>query len=100
MSEPNRFASPSIARHLTRGAIGFGLIGAGLGLTSVLGPGALALAPAGLVALRGCPMCWTIGLIESLSAGRLERTCTTGGCTLRATPARGPFEHELRLSEE
>ena len=80
-------ASTSVARHLARGAIGFGLIAAALALIPSVGPAALLLAPLGMVALRGCPTCWITGLIETISVGRLERTCTDDGCTLR-TPDR------------
>jgi hypothetical protein len=76
-------ASASVARHLARGAVGFGLIGAALALTPAVGPGALLLALPGMVALRGCPTCWIVGLLGAISAGRLERTCTESGCTLR-----------------
>jgi hypothetical protein len=83
-------AGPSVARHLARGAIGFGLIGAALALTASLGPIALLLAPAGMVALRGCPTCWIAALIETVSAGRLRRTCNDGSCTLSPPPASQP----------
>jgi hypothetical protein len=84
MSDHDRsaLASSSVAAHLTRGAIGFGLIGSALALTPSHGPAALLLAPPGLVALRGCPTCWIAGLIETISAGRLKRTCTENSCTL------------------
>jgi hypothetical protein len=75
-------ASPSVAAHLTRGALGFGLLGAAVALTPSHGPAALLLAPPGLVALRGCPTCWLAGLLETISAGRLQRTCTESGCAL------------------
>lgn len=88
-SATSQFASASLARHLARGACGFGLIGAGLALAAVLSPIALLLAPAGLLALRGCPMCWTVGLIETISAGRLKRACAAQGCALR--PGSGRF---------
>jgi hypothetical protein len=29
---------------------------------------------AALVALRGCPMCWTVGLVATLSQGRRDST--------------------------
>jgi hypothetical protein len=90
MSEPSSFASTSVARHLVRGAVGFGLIGAGLGLTALVGPVALLLVPGGLVALRGCPMCWTAGLIETISAGRLQRTCSLENCSQPPAPTSPP----------
>jgi hypothetical protein len=78
------FASASLPRHLTRGALGFGLIGCALALTPSVGPAALLLTPAGLVTLRGCPMCWTAGLIQTISAGRLKRACSDAGCALQS----------------
>jgi hypothetical protein len=78
-------ASTSLASHLTRGAIGFGLIGSALALISSVGPTALLLAPLGMVALRGCPMCWIAGLIQTITAGRLKRTCTDDSCTLHVS---------------
>jgi len=75
-------AGTSVARHLMRGTIGFGLIGSSFALAATISPVALLLAPAGMVALRGCPMCWIAGLIQTISAGRLKRTCTDSGCTL------------------
>jgi hypothetical protein len=80
------FASASVARHLVRGAVGFGLIAGAIVLTPRLGVGALILAPAGLLALRGCPTCWMVGLIETVSASRLQRGCADGSCKLRAKP--------------
>jgi hypothetical protein len=85
MSERERsaLASASVTRHLTRGAVGFGLIGSALTLTAALGPAMLPLSVPGLLVLRGCPTCWIAGLIETVSADRIERTCAGGGCTLR-----------------
>jgi hypothetical protein len=83
--------SHALACHLVRGAIGFGLIGCALVLTTSVGPASLLLLAPGMVALRGCPTCWIVGLIETVSAGRLERTCTDAGCTLSRNQ-HGPFE--------
>lgn len=82
MREHGLFASQSVFRHIARGVTGFGLIGSAFALAASVSPIALLLAPLGMVALRGCPMCWTIGLIETISAGRLKRTCTESGCAL------------------
>jgi hypothetical protein len=79
------FAGDSLARHLARGAIGFGLIGAALALMPSAGPAVLLLVLPGMVALRGCPTCWTIGLIQTLSAGRLRSACGESGCGLRTS---------------
>ena len=83
-------ASASLARHLLRGGVGFGLIGAGLALIQIAGPAALLLTPIGMVALRGCPTCWVAGLIQTVSAGRLQRTCIDTGCGLQQAPANTP----------
>jgi hypothetical protein len=90
MSDPDRsaLAGPSLARHLARGAIGFGLIAAALALTPSVGPTSLLLVLPGMIILRGCPTCWIAGLIATVSAGRLHRTCTEAGCTLHPPPPR------------
>ncbi|PKV83276.1 hypothetical protein [Streptomyces sp. TLI_146] len=81
------FASGTVPRHLARGAVGFGALAGSLALLPVVGLASLLLAPVGLIALRGCPMCWAIGLVETVSAGRLRRSCTEGSCNLtRAKP--------------
>ncbi|MFJ9812561.1 hypothetical protein ACIRTB_30505 [Streptomyces sp. NPDC101158] len=79
---PGRYASASVPRHLARGAVGFGALIGSLALLPFVGPVSLLLAPVGLVALRGCPMCWAIGLMETVSAGRLRRSCVNGRCEL------------------
>jgi hypothetical protein len=72
------FASASVARHLARGAIGFTLIGAAFVLSARGTPLALALVAPGALALRGCPTCWLVGLAQTVSAGRIERSCRAG----------------------
>ena len=72
------FASKSVARHLVRGAVGMGaFVGAGL-LVSTHPLGAVLLVAIGLMALRGCPTCWLIGLIQTV-AGR-KSSCPDGSC--------------------
>ncbi|MEU9991865.1 hypothetical protein AB0E10_34680 [Streptomyces sp. NPDC048045] len=82
------FASKSVPRHLVRGVIGFGLIIGSIALVPVAGPVTLLAAPLGLIAFRGCPTCWMVGLAQTISRGRLERQCVDGVCTLtKADPA-------------
>ncbi|MEU6878166.1 hypothetical protein [Streptomyces sp. NPDC046712] len=82
------FASKSVPRHLARGAIGFGLIIGSIALVPVAGPATLLAAPLALIAFRGCPTCWMVGLAQTISRGRLERQCVDGVCTLaKAHPA-------------
>src|SRR3954447_7197682 len=81
-SEEERSASSSVARHLGRGALGFGLLAGSVALVLPLGLFSLLLAPLGMVALRGCPTCWALGLGQTVSRGRLERSCRDGSCQL------------------
>ncbi|WP_238815780.1 hypothetical protein [Nocardia brasiliensis] len=69
--------------HLARGAIGFGFLAASMALLPVLGWIGLVLLVPGLAVLRGCPTCWAIGLMQTLSRGRLNRVCTDGQCRLQ-----------------
>ncbi|MFJ4779074.1 hypothetical protein [Streptomyces sp. NPDC088762] len=82
MTDGRDFASASLPRHLVRGAIGFGSLIGAFALLPVVGVGSLLLAPVGVVALRGCPMCWAVGLAQTLSRGRLKRECVDGRCEL------------------
>lgn len=82
MATESSFASPSRARHLARGAVGFGALIAAFALIPVLGLVSVVLVPLGFVALRGCPTCWLIGLAQTVSAGRLRRECTVEGCRI------------------
>jgi hypothetical protein len=89
MTDRQNFASASLPRHLARGGLGFGALIGSVLLIPAVGPAALLLVPVGLLALRGCPMCWTIGLLQTISKGRLRRSCVEGRCELSvARPAR------------
>ena len=85
------FASKSLVEHVLRGAIGLGAFA----LAGVLAPQhpllALALLPGALVALRGCPMCWTVGLVQTafvtLRGRPASARCVDGRCAA-LTPAR------------
>ena len=59
------FASESLVGHLLRGGMGIGLL---VWAIQHQAQGALswAAAIAALLAFRGCPMCWTVGLVESV----------------------------------
>lgn len=84
-TEDSRYASRSLPRHLVRGAIGFGGLIGSLALLPLIGPVSLLLLPVGVLALRGCPMCWAIGLAQTISRGRLRRTCEDGRCKATVT---------------
>jgi hypothetical protein len=86
MTDQRSFASTSVPRHLLRGAAGFGALIGAFALMPLLGPATLLLVPLGVLALRGCPTCWAIGLVQTVSRGRLHRTCTDGRCELTTRP--------------
>ncbi|NIK55364.1 hypothetical protein [Kribbella shirazensis] len=76
------FASTSLPRHLLRGVIGFGSVVAAVALIPAVGLLSLLLLPVALIAFRGCPTCWVVGLLETISRGKLQRDCTDGSCKL------------------
>ncbi|MFD4657372.1 hypothetical protein ACFWP2_17310 [Kitasatospora sp. NPDC058444] len=76
------FASKSLPEHIARGVVGFGSLIGSVALIPLVGPVSLVLLPVGLFALRGCPMCWAIGLAQTVSRGRLQRSCEDGQCRL------------------
>ncbi|MGN9841600.1 hypothetical protein ACTMTI_26075 [Nonomuraea sp. H19] len=83
MTESESFASSSLSRHLGRGVMGFGALIGSVALIPVVGPVSLLLAAVALFAFRGCPTCWAIGLVQTISRGRLQRSCSDGVCELK-----------------
>ena len=61
------FASSSVTRHLCRGLIGLTALTGSLATINAHLVIGLALLGIALVALRGCPICWTIGLAETIA---------------------------------
>jgi hypothetical protein len=59
------FKSKSVSIHLVRGLGGFGLLAAALSGRPPLW-GEILLGVGGVFLLRGCPMCWAVGLIETV----------------------------------
>jgi hypothetical protein len=60
------FGNRNISIHLAKGAGGFAALGCALAtMNTTLWP-SFVLLPLSLYLLRGCPMCWTIGLFETL----------------------------------
>jgi hypothetical protein len=62
------FASRSLVEHLLRGVVGIATIGGAVLLSGSHPWAASGLLALGVLALRGCPMCWTIGLFETARA--------------------------------
>jgi hypothetical protein len=69
-------ASGSVREHLLRGAAGLAAAVLAIVLVPVVGPVSLALLPVTAVAWRGCPTCWTVGLLGTLADDRARRGCS------------------------
>ena len=82
------FASKSVVEHLLRGLIGIAaFVSVPFFLPSQRWWALVAMA-LGFVALRGCPSCWLMGLVETVALGRGKgSTCTAGSCAKR-TPTK------------
>src|SRR5271166_5376512 len=68
------FGSAFLGAHLMRGAAAAALLAWAIVLQTAHPWLSLGAGVAALVALRGCPMCWTVGLVETLSQGRRDST--------------------------
>jgi hypothetical protein len=62
------FASNTLTEHILRGAIGIAALGYALAIAETHPWGSLASGMLVLLAFRGCPICWTIGLFETAKA--------------------------------
>jgi uncharacterized membrane protein YedE/YeeE len=68
------FGSAFLGAHLMRGAAAAALLAWAIVHQTAHPWLSLGAGVAALVALRGCPMCWTVGLVETLSQGRRDST--------------------------
>jgi hypothetical protein len=66
------FGNKTLALHLLRGGLGFGALSASLATANTTIWPTLVLMPFALWMLKGCPICWTIGLFETVAL-RLHR---------------------------
>lgn len=66
------FGSAFLGAHLMRGAAAAALLAWAIVHQTAHPWLSLGAGVAALVALRGCPMCWTVGLVETLSQGRRD----------------------------
>ena len=62
------FGSRSVWLHLLRGVVGLLCLGLALYYGREIGAPAVVLLLAGVLALKGCPTCWLVGLGQTLSA--------------------------------
>jgi hypothetical protein len=75
------FGNKSLVIHILRGILGIAALYVSLAtIGQTLWP-SLILIPAALFFLKGCPMCWTMGLIETIAMRvrkmRKPRDCVT-----------------------
>ena len=82
MSDDQTFASHSVPVHLVRGVLGLGLLLASFLLVPLTGALSLLLALPALVALRGCPSCWLLGLAQTRAGARRPETADGPTCPL------------------
>jgi len=61
------FASNTLLEHSLRGVVGIGAFWYAVTIAATHPLGSLALGALALLAFRGCPICWTIGLVETAS---------------------------------
>ncbi|MES2508935.1 MAG: hypothetical protein V4625_03355 [Pseudomonadota bacterium] len=73
---PTFFASSSVTEHLLRGAAGVGALVWAVSLLATHPFASLGLALLALVAFRGCPMCWIMGLVETVHRKFAQRDGT------------------------
>lgn len=64
------YCSNSVTVHLLRGAAAIGLIFAAIFLSSYGLIWSVATGIGAVVLLRGCPMCWLMGLFETMKRSR------------------------------
>lgn len=65
-TELSPFASRTVTRHMARGVVGAILIAMVVGRAPNQPVLTLMAALGALVAFRGCPMCWSVGLVETV----------------------------------
>ena len=68
------FGSAFLGAHLMRGAVAAALFAWAIVHQTADPWLSVGAGVAALVALRGCPMCWTVGLVETLAQGRRDST--------------------------
>ena len=73
------FATQTLSGHLIRGAVAFAVLYAAISQQHAHPNGSVLAGLLALVAMRGCPTCWTIGLVETIleRQRRRRRPCTS-----------------------
>src|SRR5262249_52469019 len=80
------FATQTLTGHVIRGAVAFALLYLAIEQQHLHPVASLLAGLLALVAMRGCPVCWTIGLAETIRQGYgVTRSLTTHGGPSRHT---------------
>jgi hypothetical protein len=93
------FATQTLTGHVTRGAVAFALLYLAIEQQHSHPVASLLAGFLALTAMRGCPVCWTIGLAETI-----RRRCGSGSKLRCAAPPLGagdglrPRQHSIRWS--
>ena len=66
MPDKSFLASGTLAEHLLRGVVGIGTLWYAIDIANDHSWLSLILGVIALLAFKGCPICWTIGLIETV----------------------------------
>jgi hypothetical protein len=75
--------SRSIGVHVAKGFVGFTSVWIALKFSSVLGWWTLIPATVALLAFKGCPMCWTVGLLETVLHRKDLAECKSNDCKIQ-----------------
>jgi hypothetical protein len=93
------FESRGIVAHVVRGAIGLSALAGALAMASTHPVLSAAAVVVGVIALRGCPMCWTLGLMQTVAAKirgtRTDKPCAKDQCSLDQRGASSILEREM-----
>ncbi|MES2512223.1 MAG: hypothetical protein V4625_20020 [Pseudomonadota bacterium] len=77
-SDTGLFASRTLSGHLVRGAVAFALLFAAIKEQETSPALAVLAGLAALLVMRGCPVCWAIGLLETLQQKIRKPQADTG----------------------
>ncbi|HMJ13426.1 MAG TPA: hypothetical protein VK524_18535 [Polyangiaceae bacterium] len=84
------FATQTLTGHVIRGAVAFALLYLAIEQQHLHPVASLLAGLLALVAMRGCPVCWTIGLAETIR----QRYGVTRSLGMRPTRSFDAHEHE------
>jgi len=79
------FATRTLTGHVIRGAVAFALLYLAIGQQHFHPVASLLAGLLALVAMRGCPVCWAIGLVETIRQRDGVTPSTHGGPSTRSS---------------